>query len=302
MMEFRPSVLLSETHNPYLAQKNTIRDALTLVADRGFFRSAEFFLIDDPCERKDVARIAAAGDISILQWMGNLLYYGDKELSPCDVDELRRRETVATIQSHMAEIAECGTSYVGINSGSDPGADLRKQAKEQLYKSLCQLCTIAEPYGIEIVFEPFDREAHKKGLIGPTDEAVEIIERIRCSCKNISLCWDSSHAALNGEDLPASLKVSQHIISRVHFANPVLDAARDDYGDYHIPFGQPGAVDVDTVADLLRDMSDIGLLESRKLYIAVEVRTVGAGNPLDMVNYSEQVLQKAWDILKQDRK
>ena len=161
---------------------------------------------------------------------------------------------------------------------------------------------MAEPHGIEIVFEPFDREAHKKGLIGPTDEAVEIIERVRCSHENISLCWDSSHVALNGEDLPASLKASQHVISRVHFANPVLDTARDDFGDYHIAFGPPGAVGVDTIVDLLRNMSDIDLLASRRPYIAVEVRTVGSENPLDMVNYSENVLRKAWGTLEQGRK
>ena len=118
---------------------------------------------------------------------------------------------------------------------------------------------IADFAPMHLFFEPMDREAHKKGVIGPTSEFVPLAERVRKHYPQMGVCWDSSHIALNGEDLCDSLEASWHTVTQIHFANPVLDLQSPVYGDTHQPFGPPGIIGPQKIADVIMKAEAIGM-------------------------------------------
>ena len=170
-------------------------------------------------------------------------------------------------------------------------------ATERVYESLSELAEYAKKFSpMRIVIEPFDREAHKKGLIGPTDEAAALIRRLRQRYPESGMSWDSSHAALNGEDLIQSLDIGKQEIVHMHFANPVVDKTRPDYGDYHIALGPPGLLRMETVGEILRHAQKLGILGKQRIGVGVEYRTQPGGDPWATEAVGRNILETAWKL------
>ncbi len=290
---FVPSMILSEAYYPYLGTTGVIADAITQIIDEGFYGGVEIPCISDPPERSRIGHVIQENDIILMQWL--TLWLATSELSLSSLDESLRRCTVQQIKEHMEFAAECGAQTIGVASGPDPGPDLRCQATNAFFDSLCELAAAGQTYGLRLVFEPLDRGADKNGLIGPTDEAVALMKRVREEFCNVALCWDTGHILLNGEELQASLSALQPFITNIHFSNAVFDREHPDFGDRHLPIGPPGVLTVDKIAQVLRSIIDSEVLAGNPPCAAIEIRTTPDADPLATWQLSKQTLQQAWN-------
>lgn len=295
---FRPGISLAETHFSFWRAKRVIAEAVSRVADEGFYECVEIADINDVSDRKRIGKIVRSHDLVLTQWMTSILT--SENLNLCSLDAELRKKSVARIKDCFEPAIECGVRKIAVLSGPDPGPALRADARKALHTSLCELAEALKTFGsVYLLIEPLDREAHKKGLIGPTPEAVSLIRNLRQSHPLTGLSWDSSHAALCGEDILESLSICKPYIVQLHLANPVLDHDRSDFGDNHIPLGAPGFLTLQKVADLFQKAAEIGLFVGQRLCISVEIRTPENVDPWQIVTEARHSLVKAWSLYQE---
>ena len=294
---FRPSVILSETHFPFLGQDDVFADAIQRIGDEGFFQNIEIVNIDNVKQRRRIATLLEANSLSMTYW--STLYCFVHKLSLSATDEALRKTTIAKMKDHMEQADECGAQTFAVGSGPDPGQDLREAATEQFYISLCELCEAATQFpNMRVIIEPMDREAHKNCLIGPTAEFVKLISRVREDYANIGICWDSAHVALCGDDIWESLKASKDIVFQMHLSNAILDRNDPGFGDNHMATGKPGFLTVEKIAELFSLAAKSNLFSPESLSIAIEARTTKGSDPWATVRQSGEILIKAWAMYK----
>lgn len=267
---FIPSLLIPEVYFPFNDDKSFTPDLIERLAGEGFYKSFEIGDNQDLPGRKRIAAAASANGIEITQWMTFLIDRNGLDVSA--LDSALRRETVRQIKDSLYAAAESGASNIALVTGPDPGADRRAEALDGLYESLCDIGGEAATYGMQLLIEPLDRFAHKKRLIGPTAETLQLIERVSGETPNIGLAFDTAHAALNGENVFEALELAKERVRQIHFSNAVLDTGSELYGDYHMPIGEPGFMNVETVGELLKKADTLGIRAEQGLRVAVEVR------------------------------
>jgi len=290
---FQPSLLLSETHFPYLADGEGLADAAARAADEGFYRRFEMVTIGDLNAQKRIGEVVRSHGLSLTQWF--TLVIASEGLNLSSLDETLRAKSIRRLAECLEQASECGAMGVGVPSGPDPGSDHRAEATEQLYMSLCELCESASGLsGMAVYLEPFDRGAHKNGLIGPMSEAVAIVSRVRRSCPNMFLCWDSAHSALNGEQVTETLAEAQVYVGQIHLSNAVLDRRQANFGDHHMRIGRPGFLTVKKITELFDTAVAIGLFGQRQPTVAVETRSAPGDDPWATVAECTRILKEAW--------
>lgn len=297
---FLPHLQLCESHNHFYGQEGVTLDAVSRVAEEGFFRGVGLFDIPDKSSRKQIGQIVQSNNLVVTWWTGYLFWTSDEALDPSSLDENLRKKTVAAIKEILEPLAELGTNYLGLVSGSSAGAETCAEAMEQFSITACELCEAAEPFDVEIVLEALDRGAHKDFVFGPTDEAVKLIQKVRKSYSNVSLCWDSSHIALNGEDIIESLIAMGPYLSQFHFANPVLDKSRTDFGDHHIPMGPPGALTIEKMAEVYHKAIQHEIFGKRKPLVTAEIRASKEDDPWSIAELTKNTLVEAWDLYEKE--
>ena len=293
---FKPSILLSETHFLYRNVGGALAGAVERIADEGFFRGIEIPDIKDHTDRQRIGQIVHNSKLTLTMWMSTVLM--TKELNLSSLDETIRKKSVAWLKKYMDAAAECGVSRFAVLSGPDPGPNLRVYATGKLYTSLCELCEAILEFGsMRIVLEPLDRGAHKNGLIGPTNDFVPLINRVRKSYSNIALSWDSSHVALCGDNIFESLTISKDLIDGIHLGNAILDRSDKMFGDYHMKIGKPGFLAIEVVAAIFKKAIEIGLFGRGRPCVSVEVRTPNGEDPWGIEAHCRKVIHEAWTII-----
>ena len=290
----RPGVLLSETHVHFCGVRGAIADAVSQIAEGGFYEIVEIPDIPDGSDRKRIGDIARESGLELTYWASRVLNAEGLDLSSLDED-LRRR-SVCRLKELLVDARECGASRLGVLSGKDGGAEQRPRAIDQLCRSLCELSKAAGNHFLRIELEPLDRGAHKNGVIGPTAEAVDVVTRVRHEYANIGLSWDTAHSALCGEDPITSLTEFSKYIDHVHLANAVLDRSHPFYGDHHMPIGVPGFLCVDAVAALFAAGLGTGFFGSARPGVSVEMRTARGCDPWETERLGRSVLEEAWEM------
>ncbi|MBM4029766.1 MAG: TIM barrel protein, partial [Planctomycetes bacterium] len=172
---FRPCILVSETHHPFLGAVGVFANALERIARDGFYGAAGIAGVPDGGERRQIADIVTTSGMSLTYWTSFVLAAQHLNLSALD-PELRAR-SVSTIKRQMDDAMECGASALGVLSGPDPGPAARPAALEALCDSLRELAT-AGAHRLTVVIEPLDREIHKKGLLGPMSDSVAVLDKV----------------------------------------------------------------------------------------------------------------------------
>jgi len=292
---FRPSILMSETHNPRMYEKGVIADAIARVVDEGFYRSIEIADVPDVADRRRIRDTIHRSDVALTQWMSMTLVAEGLNLSSLDED-LRKR-SVARMIDMIGPALECGTVRMSVLPGSDPGPALRAKAVEQLYASLMELCEAIEEHApMSLMLEPLDRDADKNHLLGPTAEFVPLFRRIRESFPSAGVSWDSAHVSLCGEDFLQSFEAARDVTVGVHLANAVLDQSDPRFGDKHMDIGPPGFLTVEKIAELFRRGVTSGFLPAVKPTIAVEIRTAPGDDPWATEARGRRILEEAWAL------
>lgn len=295
---FAPTVLISETHAPYIATIGVTAEAVSRIAQEGFYEGVEILLPRTLQERRRISQIKQSQNLRVVVWFSREQI--DEKLSLSSPDEAHRKNSVSRLITLLESAADCRADTIALISDPDPGIAYREQAKRNLQLSLGEICTAARAYGdMRVIFEPLDREADKNCLLGPVAETVEMIKPVRQSHSNIDICWDSSHAALCGDDLRESLLIVDPYFIQMHFANAVLDRNSEGFGDRHMPIGPPGFLTIEKMAQLMQHVIRMRHPAGKRIYVSVEVRTQ-TGDPWQTEKHCRESLLAAWQLVEQE--
>lgn len=170
----------------------------------------------------------------------------ERKLDPNSLDEGKRQEAVSALKEFVESSYSLRAEKLMICSGPDPGPEDREKAKRQLIKSLSELLEwthqVKMDYLLELILENFDRELHKKRLLGPTRESVELIMEVKSNFQNINLILDQSHLRQLNENPRESLYIAKDCLGHVHLANCLLkDRSHPQWGDSHPAFNMEGS-------------------------------------------------------------
>ena len=154
--------------------------------------------------------------------------------------------------------------------GADPGPGLREQGYDSAYRSLVAICAEAANLGASVMFEPLDRFGHKKRLVG---------------------AFDAAHAALNEEDILASLDLAGAQLVNLHLSNAVLDKADPLYGDHHMMPGAPGYLTTVRAAEIIAQARRVAL--GKSIRVAVEARALASSGEQDTASVAQDFLKAA---------
>jgi sugar phosphate isomerase/epimerase len=291
----RPGILISNTWPTSRERSGDTLAAIETVLHHGFFEAFQTVEIPDRAERRAIASLLRQEGYPLTYCFTRVLNEAGLNLS--DLDEENRRRSVERAIRGLDEAREAGASRVSVISGPRPADPARRaEAVERLGESLIAICRAAqvEP-ALALIIEPLDWNAHKRCSLGLTAEAVALCQAAAREGLALWVCVDTAHALLNGEDLLAALARAQSYLAEYHYCNCVLDPAHPLYGDWHLPFGLPGVVDVAAIARLMQESVAIGFFgpESRPA-IFCEVLKRAQDEPLEVMQHCQAALQQAW--------
>ncbi len=290
---FTPILLMAEVFYPYINKKGFLTNAIKRVIDGGFYEGAETSIVQYDDERKIISRISKENNFILTQWIIGI--FQEEGLSLSSIDNILRKKSVQRAKELIYMAAECNTKKLGLGSGKDPGEKKRMEAVKYFYESLHELCEEISLYkGMNLILEPFDRYAHKKKLFGPTEDTVQLIQRLRQRFLSIGISWDSAHTALSGEDIFKSLSMARDYIKQIHLSNAVLDKNDSEYGDNHIPMGGRGFLSIDTAVNIFKKAIEFDLFIKKKISVSIEVRTKDGQDPWETEKNCRKFLLKAW--------
>lgn len=295
---FIPSLLIPEIYFHFKDNEGFTSKIIQEKALEGFYRSFEIGDIEDKVERKNILQSKEENTLTITQWLTFLI---DKQnLDVSTINQEWRKHSVQKMKESLYLAAECGASNIAFVTGKDPGEALRNDAMKGLYESLIEICEEASKYKMEVLVEPLDRFAHKKRILGPTNEVVELLSKVSKEQPNVGLAFDTAHAALNEENIHEAMALSKEMLQQIHFSNAVLDKKDQLYGDNHMPIGKPGFLDVKEISDYLQTAVELGIKADGGLRIAVEVRGKDKEDYQLNEKQARKVLEEAFDLYKQN--
>ncbi len=279
-----PSAHLLEIFAPYRGDERRMLEVMRRIVDMGFYKGVELGSFFDPTNRRTVRRIIEENKINGTTF--TTPYLKDHQLSLSDLDGKRRQDAVTLIKELAELAAESGFTNLGIISGDDPGYLKREMAKNALTDSVVEIADYCNSLRMNLILEPLDRNAYKKQLIGPMEEAIQWYKPIYEICPNFYIHWDSAHEALQGTDLLESIHFAGPYIAQVHLCNAILNREHPCFGDLHMEVGESpefqteGFLKPDLGAQLLKQIASYDKPRGvKEVYVSVEV-TGHPGNDL----------------------
>lgn len=253
----------------------------------GLFKAVELAEVRDPAEREGV-KSALAGTETKCVFLGGMTILREG-LNLSSLDEEARTRAVKRLVELIDDAEDLGAVLFLISSGPDPGASMRGKALDQLRKSASALCQyardIAADQPITITLEHYDRDVHRRFLLGPSIETAKFARAVREEHPNFGITLDQSHLAQLGETPSAALQELGQTVCHVHLANCLIcDKSNPLYGDLHPPFcidgGEIGAEEISSFLLALRDGGHLGrAVPYGKPIVSIEVRTPDGVDP-----------------------
>lgn len=288
-----PSLLLPEVYGPWKFDRGFVARQIEQAAADGFYRSVEISRIPESEDRQAIRAVCADHDIRVSTWLTQVI--DDEKLDLTTLDDTLRARSVDVLKRAMPEARECGAVTVAFIGGPDPGPEQRQRGYDCFVESMGALCTEAANLGLRVMFEPLDRFAHKKRLVGPTDEALVAFARIRADHPTFGLAFDTAHAALNEEDVAASLALARDVTVNLHLSNAVLDSNDPLYGDHHMMPGAPGFLTLERAAELIAAASRLRIAADRGLPVSIEARARPTDAPQFTATVATEFLKAAFE-------
>lgn len=295
----KPGIMLSQVHPTARDHEGETLRSLEMALEKDFFEAYQTVEVNSSTERKQIAKIISEQKLSLTCSLSRVQIDNDFNLS--SLDENLRQKSVEQLKPFFDNVREEGAKYVQVLSGPRPDdKKLRHAALEQLKISLIELCEItSEKPALKIIIEPLDFDVHKKGTLGSTHEAVELLKSVRKLYQNITLCLDTSHMILNGENSIESLQLAVDFADEFHFCNCVTDADHPLYGDYHIPFGSPGRIDIEDIARIMIASTEIGYYNTKRRP-AIFCEVFNKSDDINKaINYVYNSMLDAWNKIQE---
>lgn len=195
--------------------------------------------------------------------------------------------------------AASGAASFAFASGLDVGEADRPAGKARFAKLCIWLCDRLKRHGITALLEPFDRDVHRKFLLGPTVECVELVDSLTSEVDNLKIQLDVSHVALMGESFAESIRAAAGAghLAHVHLGNCIKhDRADAFFGDVHPPIGFPGGeIDVPELTEVLRCLLETGYLSRQHRGILVIETQPAPGMTVEQtIQDQTALLDRAW--------
>jgi sugar phosphate isomerase/epimerase len=292
----QPGVIISNCWPQSRAAEGATHDAVEQVLTLFPFFEA-FQTVDVPFsgERRALRQLLGGRGRPHTYTLTRVLAEKSASLSALDSDIRRRACDVVIDQMNAAE--EVGANALGMISGPRPTDPSRRtEALGYLEESLATICIAAREHrGLAVLIEPLDYEAHKRNTLGTNAEAVAIATRLAAQGLSLRLCLDTAHLILNREDVPAAVNEARAHLAEFHFCNCVVDRVHPLHGDRHLPFGEPGVVDIEQIATIMAAFWRSGYFSSEaRPRVYCEVWKPDDRDPLWVVAHCQEALERGW--------
>jgi len=288
---WHPSILVWQAYAPLMAAGGTQSAALEEIASMEFFQSIELTHSPEASERTRIRTLVAQHRWTTCVWVSDV--QAAEQLNLASLGDATRVHSRKRFQELLYAAAECGATRLAFCSPPDCGARDRAQAIDHLTAELIELSHAAEPLGITILFEGLDHFAHKKGLLGHSDELALLATRVRAAAPGFGLGWDAAHAALNEEDTLVSYhSLAPHALA-AHFSDAILERQHPEFGDRHLPIGRGSVLQPARIKLLTQAMRETQRMGSAPLTLAIEEFNTLSQRP------SAQSVSRAWSYLEQ---
>lgn len=230
-----------------------------------------------------------------------------------DLSSLDEEKRVASVESGKRLIDQCyqeKARIMHVVTGKYTGEEEKDAMLAAFEKSLAELCAYAveageqEEYVLTVSVETGDRYYDRHYLLGPTNEAVAIVRRVKEKYENVGILLDQSHFPVMREDPHKALWQARDYLSHVHIGNSyVKDMEKPYFGDKHLPFGVPDSeVGVEELARFLTTLREIGFFDrtsvTRKPLVSFEVGTFGDEPEELVIANVKRVFIEAWQKIK----
>jgi len=252
-----------------------------------FFTAAEIVPPVDPLARRHVVEEARAAGVTLA--IAAALSYFQQGIRPAAADPSVWEESLEKAKRLIDVCMEMGVGLQQVTAGLDSEPEDRPGARRRLvdfYLRLCEYAVRRQPdHPLTFTLEPTDREIQTKGLIGPTEDAVEVIGAVRDVWPNMGLTLDMAHIPQVEETFEQAVDIGKAYLDHVHLSNTVI-RQRDHplYGDQHPQFGVPGGeYDVADVARFIRALLRAGFFKPQtygpRPIMSAEVRPGASESP-----------------------
>jgi sugar phosphate isomerase/epimerase len=281
-----------------------VAETLEMILRDDFFTAVEITHIEDDKVREQVKKMLETSHVvSSFVTHPRLL---PSKLDINSLNEAERKKAVAVVKQGIEEAAYLGATGVSTLSGPHPGKGLEKEGLEKLRESLEECCEYSQKYHLAFELETFDFDVDKKCLIGKSDLAATVAQKIRAKYPNFGLILDLSHLPLQGEPTKTAIKNCGKYITHLHIGNCVLkDRNHPAYGDQHPRFGVNGGEnDVEQLREFFAALFAEGVLKKdsvptvgEKPLISFEVKPMTGENPVLVLANSKRVFKQAWALV-----
>lgn len=230
-----------------------------------------------------------------------------------DLSSLDEEKRTASVESGKRLIDQCyqeKARIMHVVTGKYTGEEEKDAMLAAFEKSLAELCAYAveageqEEYVLTVSVETGDRYYDRHYLLGPTNEAVAIVRRVKEKYENVGILLDQSHFPVMREDPHKALWQARDYLSHVHIGNSyVKDMEKPYFGDKHLPFGVPDSeVGVEELARFLTTLREIGFFDrtsvTRKPLVSFEVGPFGDEPEELVIANVKRVFIEAWQKIK----
>lgn len=267
------------------------------IATDDFFTAIELTWVNDEEEKEKVKNILETSGLAVgFAAQPPVLTI---PLNPNSLDEAEREKAVKVLKEQIDNAYDFGAGGLAFLSGKDPGEDKRKDAMAALVQTCQELCDYAKSKGELIIeLETFDYDIDKSALIGPSEMAVEVAERVNRS--NFGLLLDLSHFPIQHESTHEALATVRSHLVHAHMGNCIKKEGAPGYGDAHPRFGHPdGENGVDEVAEFLECLFEIGFLgcSGELPIVSFEVKPMEDESSEVVVANAKRTLKEAWAMI-----
>ena len=283
-----PSFLAGENLFAIAMQEEKLYDHVKRILSDGYYKKLELGSVKDEKIRRQFRDMIEELHLEWVQWLTNNI--NERGLHPATTDSSLRKRTIQELKDLIEEAAQSGVQHVAMISGPDAGEAQREEARKGMEEVMYALSEHITQYtGMCLFLEPLDRGAHKNNLIGPTPEAVQLMEKVNQIHDNCRVGWDSAHVALNKEDFAESVKQCRTCLGQIHLANAIVDPKDPGYGDFHMPMGAPGVLTVETARTILKAAAEL----QKPVSVAVETRCTDETEMMKRVETNRKFLMEA---------
>lgn len=288
---FLPSIQTMELMSP-LAQSLSAAEIVARVSSFGYYRAAETAVVCDAAVSARLGAVCADAGLYWLCWASPFI--NGEGLNISSLDSEVWEYSVSRLTELLKTAAGAGANAFAFLSGprpEDPGR--LTEALGRLEEGMLRLADCAGRYpGFRLLIEPLDRDIHKHGTLGTSQEAAALIRSVRKAHAESFIVWDSAHFALQEGDLSASLQTCGDAIGHIHLCNAVLDRDHPLYGDYHIMPGGAGYLDEASAARILAQAAACPMIPD-VVPVAVEARP--AADAWGAEEETRRFLERAFD-------